>query len=85
MTRVHGEEAAALERAARLAAGGRRVRVPLAATTMSEAGFLERVLEAVRRHHAEPALITFEVSGDRSPRVRRVQRALFACRFSCEA
>jgi hypothetical protein len=83
--RVHGEEGAALELAARLAGGGRRVRVPLAATTMSEAGFLECVLDLVRRHRAEPALITFEVTGDRSARVRRVQRALFACRFCCEA
>ena len=85
MTRIYGEETAALELAAELAAGGRRVRVPLATGTMSEAGFLERLLDVIRRHHAEPALITFKVSGGPSPRAWHVQRALFACRFCCEA
>lgn len=85
MTRVYGEETAALELAAELAAGGRRVRLPLAAATMSEPGFLERLLDVVRRHHAEPALITFKVSGRPSARAGRVQQALFACRFGYEA
>jgi hypothetical protein len=87
--RVHGEEGAALELAARLAGGGRRVRVPLAAATLSEAGFLEHLLDTVRRHHAEPRLITIEIAGPGRggdpARVRRVTRALFACRFTCEA
>jgi hypothetical protein len=52
---------------------------------MSEAGFLERVLDAVRRHRAEPGLITFEVAGEPSARTSLVTQALFACRFGCEA
>jgi EAL domain-containing protein (putative c-di-GMP-specific phosphodiesterase class I) len=48
--------------AAELAAAGRAVQVNLAAATIAAPGFLEHAVAAVRRHHSDPRLISFEIT-----------------------
>ena len=51
-----------IERAARLASWGRSVHANLSATTIADGGLLEDIVGAVRRHGADPARMTFEIT-----------------------
>ena len=51
-----------LDRAARLAAGGRRLHINLSGRTVAEGSFADRIESALKRHRAKPALLTFEIT-----------------------
>jgi EAL domain-containing protein (putative c-di-GMP-specific phosphodiesterase class I) len=51
-----------VEHAAVLASCGRNVHVNLSATTVSDDAFFDDVVDIVHRHHADPALMTFEIT-----------------------
>src|SRR4051794_9878224 len=51
-----------LDRAARLAAGGRRLHINLSGRTVAEGSFADRIESALTRHRVKPALLTFEIT-----------------------
>lgn len=51
-----------VDRAARLAAGGRRLHVNLSGRTVAEGSFADRIESALMRHRAKPKLLTFEIT-----------------------
>ena len=68
-----------IDRAARRAAYGQPVKVGLAEETVADPGLLEHTVRAVRRYHASPWLITFQVAATRQG--RRLADRLGACGF----
>jgi EAL domain-containing protein (putative c-di-GMP-specific phosphodiesterase class I) len=51
-----------LDRAARMAASGRRLHVNLSRRTVVENGFAARIEGAIARHGVDPSLLTFEIA-----------------------
>jgi hypothetical protein len=69
------------ELAARDAARGRPARVDLSPAVVGDPDYLEHVIGAVRRHRAQPRLITFAVAVADAPQAHRLADRLSACGF----
>ena len=67
--------------AAQRASRGRRAYVPLSIDAIDDPDFLAHVIATVRRHQAEPRLITFAIPLDLMPRAGRLAERLGACGF----
>jgi EAL domain-containing protein (putative c-di-GMP-specific phosphodiesterase class I) len=70
-----------LERAARLAATGRRLHMNLSGRTVAEGSFAEEIEAALERHGAAPSLMAFEIT-ETAPVLGRPQPGAVAQRIA---